>query len=419
MRRPKSEVTSCAICNSAIAQKHGRGRTRIFCIECLAARRSVGKTTKTCTCQTCGKQWRRTGAGRSPKHCSKSCRAKSEYANRKKSVACEKCSRLFLSKSGKARLCPSCHHYRPSNGCSVDCKVCGKAFCRTPSSRQVYCSRPCLWYAMRCGQLNSTEEWVDREAARTASVVRYFGVACKGCGCAVTRVLRYGLNGKRAGLRGAKSDTKSWCSRQCRFEYIKARAASKVACNLIARLIQTVLQGVPQCVVCGDAIPCGRTITCSERCSKERGRQQSRQRYEALTGVRLRPASGDRPCRLCDRRITPDVALGRGRSVCDYCNLNRGTFKSRAMMYGVQYEHVSRADVFRRDGWRCQLCGKKVLRKAKRNRQTRRLHPRTASLDHIVPMSKGGPHVESNVQCACLECNVKKHAKLIGQQRLF
>lgn len=193
-----------------------------------------------------------------------------------------------------------------------------------------------------------------------------------------------------------------------------------LAClQVVSLLADAVLKQTPECAVCGGWVPPWAKVVCGKACSDERGRQKTRLRYERATGVRLRPAAGDRPCRLCNRMITPDVALGCGRSVCDYCNLHRGTFKSRAMMYGVKYEHVSRAGVFRRDGWRCQLCRKKVLKKAKRDRHTRRLHPRTASLDHIVPMSKGGPHVEANVQCACLACNVRKHARLIGQRRLF
>lgn len=205
---------------------------------------------------------------------------------------------------------------------------------------------------------------------------------------------------------------------QCR----QYQEAIDIACEVLAQLLAFTLSGGRNCCVCGKAFCLGRPSharTCSDKCSIEHNRQKARDKYMALTGVCLKPASGERPCRLCNRTITPDVSLGRGRSVCDYCNLHRRTFKSRAIMYGVNYEHVSRAAVFRRDGWRCQLCRRKVLKTAKRQKHTRRLHPRTASLDHIVPMSKGGPHVEANVQCACLRCNVRKNVRLIGQSRLF
>lgn len=202
----------------------------------------------------------------------------------------------------------------------------------------------------------------------------------------------------------------------------RLRNALGVAAEVLAFIAGHVSQSGITCLVCGGSVPTVRvkgSKTCSQQCSKERGRQQAREKYEVITGVRLRAANGPRPCRFCDRVIVPDHALGRGRDVCDYCNTHRGSFRARAHLYGVPYTHVSRKAIFRRDGWRCQLCGRKVKRVSRRSKNTGRLHPRTASLDHIVPMRRGGPHQEANCQCACLECNVRKKARMIGQRRLF
>lgn len=201
-----------------------------------------------------------------------------------------------------------------------------------------------------------------------------------------------------------------------------AQDALAVAVDVLAFIVGHVIDDGRLCVACGSRIALMRSRhskTCSAECSLEIGRQNSREKYEKATGVKLRPAIGPRPCRCCDRIIVPDHGLGRGRDVCDYCNTHRGSFRGRAMLYGVPYTHVSRKAVFRRDGWRCQLCGRKVKKAVCRNKATGRLHPRTASLDHIVPMRRGGAHVESNCQCACLLCNVKKNSRLIGQLRLF
>ena len=54
---------------------------------------------------------------------------------------------------------------------------------------------------------------------------------------------------------------------------------------------------------------------------------------------------------------------------------------------------LSRRSVFYRDSFACQYCG----------RQTR-----TLTLDHIIPRSKGGPHVWTNVVSACIPCNHRK-----------
>ena len=68
-------------------------------------------------------------------------------------------------------------------------------------------------------------------------------------------------------------------------------------------------------------------------------------------------------------------------------------------------ERVSLIKVLNRDGWICQLCGKdtpKALRGSN--------HDDAPEVDHIVPLSKGGRHVYSNLQCACRACNRRKGA---------
>lgn len=57
-----------------------------------------------------------------------------------------------------------------------------------------------------------------------------------------------------------------------------------------------------------------------------------------------------------------------------------------------------------RDKWICQLCKKKVSRSATFARQ--------ATLDHVIPISKGGLHEPANCQLAHFDCNSKKHDKV-------
>lgn len=80
--------------------------------------------------------------------------------------------------------------------------------------------------------------------------------------------------------------------------------------------------------------------------------------------------------------------------------------QGRAKLYGVPHEPVNPRAIFESDQYQCQLCGKQ-------------LHPHTSwpspdypTLDHIVPLSKGGPHTQDNVQTACYRCNVIKGARL-------
>lgn len=79
----------------------------------------------------------------------------------------------------------------------------------------------------------------------------------------------------------------------------------------------------------------------------------------------------------------------------------------RQRMIGTdgQVERIDPHAVYERDRWVCQLCWEPVdplLR-----------HPdlASASLDHRIPLAAGGLHAEENVQCAHLQCNLRKGAR--------
>jgi len=55
-----------------------------------------------------------------------------------------------------------------------------------------------------------------------------------------------------------------------------------------------------------------------------------------------------------------------------------------------------------RDGWTCQLCEEQV------DRSLEWPDPLSPSLDHTIPLSRGGAHDPDNVQLAHLRCNVAK-----------
>lgn len=61
-----------------------------------------------------------------------------------------------------------------------------------------------------------------------------------------------------------------------------------------------------------------------------------------------------------------------------------------------------RFDVFQRDRFRCQYCGLSA-------RDGALLH-----VDHVIPESKGGPTVMENLVTACVDCNLGKSDKDIG-----
>lgn len=79
------------------------------------------------------------------------------------------------------------------------------------------------------------------------------------------------------------------------------------------------------------------------------------------------------------------------------------TFKIPAvigLLKMVPYKHsgsvtLSKVNLLIRDEFRCQYCG-------------RELRPYTTTVDHVIPVSRGGRRMWENVVAACKPCNGKK-----------
>lgn len=80
--------------------------------------------------------------------------------------------------------------------------------------------------------------------------------------------------------------------------------------------------------------------------------------------------------------------------------------KRRALLAGATVEPVKRSEIAERDNWRCHICGGKVTRK-------------DWSLDHLVPLSKGGEHSSRNVRLAHRRCNSRRHDGVLPAQLLL
>jgi hypothetical protein len=76
--------------------------------------------------------------------------------------------------------------------------------------------------------------------------------------------------------------------------------------------------------------------------------------------------------------------------------------KRRAQKIGTQVEDLRPIDIYERDIWLCGLCVTPV------DPDCAWPDPMSPSLDHVLPLSKGGTHTYENVQLAHLTCNVSK-----------
>lgn len=180
MCRTKAEVVACVVCSAPVSQTLGKGLARLYCRECIRKRYRAGASCM--TCQGCGKVWMRDGPGRPAKWCSQQCRHAAEYVKRRKVTACRRCGEAFVSTTGRGRLCPQCHHWKPRCGTTTACVRCNKPFYCAPANRtQQFCSRQCLhetkkkWHACgNCGNLFSRRKYRANDRRQYCCVQCYW-----------------------------------------------------------------------------------------------------------------------------------------------------------------------------------------------------------------------------------------------------
>ena len=110
----------------------------------------------------------------------------------------------------------------------------------------------------------------------------------------------------------------------------------------------------------------------------------------------------------------------RGKAVAPYRNVNKYTIKGKDGDYDLphvlmltRYVHVpykenipSRLNIFARDKWTCQYCGKGTKNKS------------SLTIDHVMPKSRGGDSSWTNLTTACARCNTLKANKTPKECRM-
>ena len=169
-----------------------------------------------------------------------------------------------------------------------------------------------------------------------------------------------------------------------------------------------------QCEYCGEKIKEYRSLKyCSDRCLKRAKAGLPDKGFCVICGEMFK-LSG--PKKVCSGGCSKELKKQRlGKYIMDKrendpeWQLKRATVQRRrhARKKGSQVERFEHVEIFERDKWVCQLCGGKV------NKKTKHPHPQSATLDHVIPLSKGGLHVKGNVQIAHLGCNSRKNDRNI------
>jgi len=351
---------ACLKCGSSWVTRWGKDK--LSCPECCKQQRAKARrlghlsASQTKDCVTCGARFEAVGGNAivNAKYCN-SCREA-------KASSCERRKRYTQRvKAGSVVPQKRCERHPAKH-----CHLCNKAL---KKSQAKYCSNACFVAARKAG----VQRW-DRTNQTNALLNR--------CGISTTPS-RLGLSRVLSGLSGFMAKLKAFQHR-------------------ISRL---------HCPVCNAFVNRVRSRFCSEECAS---------RFEFLT-----------TCSHCGCSTIAKGHRGSKRRVCKACRekserevIRRHRLKygknhrSRARHHGVKYVSFPLRTIYERDGYRCQICKKRVFQKARYRKTDGKIHPMSPTIDHIVPMSRGGNHEPDNCQTACFLCNSRKSDLGGGQLRL-
>ena len=114
------------------------------------------------------------------------------------------------------------------------------------------------------------------------------------------------------------------------------------------------------------------------------------QNYETLNVCPVRRAM---VLLFCDKAEVLENGSGQIHTVSDVFNVPSVIRLTYMVKRPRLRKKLTRIEVFIRDGYVCQYCGKQF---------------RDLTLDHVIPRSRGGRHIWGNVVSCCIKCNRRK-----------
>lgn len=254
--------------------------------------------------------------------------------------------------SGHKHICKPCDSARPRKRQAYlrlaleprTCEACSG--CYTPRRRdQRFCSAECHRHRGRRKPAHQT---------------------CKRCGAHFLVVSALGCGSRR------------YCSDQCRDEAQRDRARARLQPPRPKPFRLTLILVKP-CAYCSTPTY-GKAPCCSHRCYVRRRDGLPRWHDCAECGETFDVMARSHATLYCSTRC----ATRRNRRIVKR--------RRRRALRHTTTEPVDIKQVAIRDGWRCHICKRKVSTK-------------TWSLDHLIPVSYGGPHTYANVALAHHRCN--------------
>ncbi len=146
----------------------------------------------------------------------------------------------------------------------------------------------------------------------------------------------------------------------------------------------------PSCFDCGISVSSHQVARCRACYIAARKASAAPAARVCTCGQPIKPR-----CRICSDCATRNNREAKARIRHRY----------RLRRTNARHEPYTLREIAERDNWRCALCRKKV------SSRVCYPHPLSGSIDHIVPLSRGGDDVPANVQLAHFRCNASKGSR--------
>lgn len=202
----------------------------------------------------------------------------------------------------------------------------------------------------------------------------------------------------------SRGEGDKFCTRECSDEY-RVKQRDKKA-------LERVESKKRLCDICGkEYIQHSGKFYCSDECRKEHYRRLSQKRADSKSTIMTSV------CKECGKEFnykaykrTTEIVYCSDKCLKKACGRN-AKHNRRIVIKQAKKEPISMNYLMKKYRSRCQMCDCKVHRSNGKD-----WSPNIATIDHIIPVSRGGTHTYDNVQLLCAMCNTRKSNNMDGVQ---
>jgi hypothetical protein len=118
-------------------------------------------------------------------------------------------------------------------------------------------------------------------------------------------------------------------------------------------------------------------------------------------------------CPRCNKEFVSGK-FNRIKFCSDNCR-KKDSIRKKKIFDEANNTYLTRDEVFKLENYKCKNCGCTTDKKLSYVKDTLIIKPTAPTIDHIIPLNKGGTHTLRNIQLLCFKCNHDKQDGYLEQ----